>query len=112
MAENVLVDLEAGVAHWFDFETIHDTSYPMAWRRADDVRALLVTCLVQTVPERLAETLQLILDVYADEGVTCLLATSFTSVLRRPLTFHLAQAGLSLQCFRGIARLLRARVGT
>ena len=110
MAENVLVDLEAGVAHWFDFETIHDSSRPMAWRRADDVRALLVTCLVRTVPEKRAGTLQLILDVYADEGVTRLLATSFTSVLRRPLTFHLAQAGLSFQCFREIARLLRERL--
>ena len=112
MAENVLVDLEAGVAHWFDFETSHDTSRPMAWRRADDVRALLVTCLVRTVPEKRAETLEFILDVYADEDVTRVLATSVTTVLRRPLTFHLAQAGLSLQCFRGIARLLRARVGT
>jgi hypothetical protein len=122
MAENVLIDLEAGVAHWFDFETIHDSSRPIAWRRADDVRALLVTCLVRTVPEKLAETLQLILDVYedlsrrsceaakADEGVTRLLATSFTSVLRRPLTFHLAQAGLSFQCFGEIARLLRERL--
>ena len=51
MAENVMVDLEAGVAHWFDFETIHDSSRPMAWRRADDVRALLATCLLRTVPE-------------------------------------------------------------
>jgi len=110
MAENVLIDLEAGVAHWFDFETIHDTSRPMAWRRADDVRALLVTCLVRTVPEKLAETLQLVLDVYEDEGATRLLATSFSSVLRRPLTFHLAQAGLSFQCFREIARLLGERV--
>ena len=50
MAENVLVDLEAGAAHWFDFETIHDSSRPLAWRRADDVRALLVTCLVRTGP--------------------------------------------------------------
>jgi len=111
MAENVLVDLDAGVAHWFDFETMHDSSRPMAWRRADDVRALLVTCLIRTVPEKLAETLQLILDVYSDEGVTCVLTTSFTSVLRRPLTFHLAQAGLSFQCFREIARLLRERLG-
>jgi hypothetical protein len=102
---------EAGVAYWFDFETIHESSRPIAWRRADDVRALLVTCVARTVPTKLAETLQLILDVYADEEVTRLLAPSFASVLRRPLTFHLAQAGLSLQCFREIARLLRERSG-
>jgi hypothetical protein len=109
MAENVLVDLEAGVAHWFDFETIHDSSRPMAWRRADDVRALLVTCLVRTVPEKRAETLEFILDVYADEDVTRVLALSFASVWRRALTFHLAQAGVSFQCFREIGRLLRDR---
>jgi hypothetical protein len=28
MAENVTVDLEAGVARWFDFETIHESSPP------------------------------------------------------------------------------------
>ena len=107
MAENVLVDVEAGVAHWFDFETIHDSSWPMAWRRADDVRALLVTCVVRTSPEKRAEILQLILDAYADDGVTSLLATSFSSVWRRPLTFHLAQAGLSFQCFQEIGRWLK-----
>ena len=106
MAENVMIDLEARAARWFDFETIHESSRSMVWRRADDVRALLVTCLVRTVSEKRAQTLQLIVDVYADEEVTRLLATSFTSVLRRPLTFHLAQAGLSLQHFHEIARLL------
>jgi hypothetical protein len=110
MAENVLIDLEAGAAHWFDFETIHDPSRPLDWRRADDVRALLVTCLIRTAPEKFVETLQLIVDVYADEAVTSVLATNFTTVLRRPLTFHLAQAGLSFQCFREIARLLSERV--
>lgn len=125
MAENVLIDLaprrrsrrhgqspkcEDGVAHWVDFETIHGPGRPIAWRRADDVRALLVTCLVRTAPERLAETLQLILDVYRDEGVTRLLATSFTTALQRPLTFHLAQAGLSFRYFREISRLLRERL--
>ena len=111
MAENVLIDLKAGIAHWFDFETIHDSSRPIAWRRADDMRALLATCLLRTVPEQRAETLKLILDVYADEGVTHVLAASFTSVLRRPLTFHLAQAGLSFRVFRENARLLRDRLG-
>jgi hypothetical protein len=108
MAENVLVDLEAGVAHWFDFETLHDSSRPMAWRRADDVRALLATCLVRTVPEKHAATLALILDAYADDDVTSVLATSFRSVWRRSLLYHLAQAGTSFQCYREIgARLTK-----
>jgi hypothetical protein len=106
MAENVMVDLDAGVAHWFDFETAHDPDRPLAWRRADDVRALLATCLVRTAPERLDETLRLILRAYADEGVTSLVAPSFGSALRRPLAFHLGQAPLSFRGFRQIARLL------
>ena len=111
MAENVLVDLRAGVAHWLDFETMHDAGRPLAWRRADDVRALLATCLLRTVPAKRAGTLQLILDAYADEGVTRVLAASLTSVWRRPLTFHLAQAALSLQGYREVARLLGERLG-
>ena len=110
MAENVLIDLQAGVAHWFDFETLHDPSRPMAWRRADDVRALLVTCLVRTSDEARAGILQLILDVYADQDVTRLLVPRFATVWQRPLVFHLAQAGLSFQCFREIGRLLRNRL--
>src|SRR5688572_13361659 len=105
MAENVMVDGRA--AHWFDFETVHDSNRPLVWRRADDLRALLVTCMHRTVLEKRAETLRLMLDAYADlsrrsgeaakaeAAVLCVLATSFTSVFRRPLTFHLAQAGLS-----------------
>lgn len=110
MAANVLVDLEAGVARWFDFETIHESTRPMVWRRADDVRALLVTCVARTAPGTRAGMLRLILDVYADEAVTRVLATSFTSVFRRPLPFHLAQAGVSFECFREIARLLNERL--
>jgi hypothetical protein len=110
MAENVLVDLEVGVARWFDFETVHDPSRSMLWRRADDVRALLATCLVRTGPEKRAETLALILDVYADEEVTPLLAASFTSIWRRSLIFHLAQARLDFAWFQEVGRLLRERV--
>ena len=112
MAENALVDPAPRpcVARWFDFETIHDSNRPVAWRRADDVRALLATCLLRTEPARFAETLRVILDAYGDEDVIRLLQTSFSPVLRRPLTFHLAQAALSIRCFREIARLLRVRV--
>lgn len=122
MAENVLVDLaprpcsgrpepsskgDAGVAHWFDFETIHNASRPLAWRRADDLRALLATCLLRTAPENRVETLEFILDAYADEEVTRVLATSFTSVWQRPLALHLLQARLSFQDFCEIGQLLR-----
>ena len=109
MAENVLVDLEAGVAHWFDFETIHDARRPLAWRRADDVRALVASCLLRTVPEKRVETLAFILDAYADPEVTQVLATSFTSVWRRALALHLLQARLSFQCFCEIRRVLHSR---
>jgi hypothetical protein len=111
MAENVLVDFEADVAHWFDFETLHDSRRPLAWRRADDLRALLTTCLVRTASEQVAETIGLILGAYADEGVTCALAANFTSVFQRPLTFHLGQAPLPYRRYREISRLLRKRVG-
>lgn len=112
MAQNVVVDLDSGVARWFDFETIHDPDRSLPWRRADDVRALLVTCLIRTSPGKRAGTLQHILNVYGDGGVTRVLAASFESVLRRPLTLHLAQAGLSFEGFREIARLLKERLET
>jgi len=106
MAENVMVDLDAGVAKWLDFETIHEPSRPIVWRRADDVRALIATCLLRTEPQYVARTLELILDDYADAAVDSLVTKSFTSVWRRSLTFHLGQAPLSFQRSREVARLL------
>jgi hypothetical protein len=82
----------------------------LAWRRADDLRALLVTCLLRTGPERIAETLRQVLDAYGDREATRLLAESFDSVWRRPLALHLAQAELSHERYREIGRLLKERV--
>ena len=109
MAENVLVDLETKVARWFDFETVHESGRRTVWRRADDVRALAVTCLIRTAPAKRAEALTLILDAYSDEEVTRRLTTFFLSIFRRPLAFHLAQAGLSFAGFHEIGRLLNSR---
>lgn len=111
MADNVVVDRAAGAAHWLDFETVHDARRPMAWRRADDLRALLTTCLARTAPERRAHTLQRVLDAYGDEEVVGVLAASVASVRRRPLAFHLGQAALSYRDEREVARLLRERAG-
>ena len=109
MAENVMVDLAGGTAHWFDFETVHESGPPIAWRRADDVRALLATCLVRTPAARFAPTVELILDRYADEEVTRQLAARFASTLQRPLPLHLGQARLSFRAFMEVDRLLRGR---
>jgi hypothetical protein len=111
MAENVMVDLDAGAAHWFDFETVHDARRPLEWRRADDLRALLFTALVRTAPARRAATLGLVLDAYGDARVVRELAASVTAVPRRALPFHLGQAPSSYREFREIARLLRAHAG-
>jgi hypothetical protein len=92
MADNVMVDLEAGVARWFDFETVHESTRLETWRRADDVRALLSTCLARTPVEKRDVTRQRMLDIYANDEVARVLAASFTSTLRRSLAFHLGQA--------------------
>jgi hypothetical protein len=107
MAENVLVDLDAGIASWFDFETVHDPRRSMTWRRADDVRALLATSLLRAAPERFSRILHIVLENYRDDEVARLLAESFTSVWRRPLVFHLGQAASSFQSYTRIGALLR-----
>ena len=102
MAENVLVDLESGIARWLDFETVHDATRSEVWRRADDVRALLASCLVRTVPQHRSDTLRRIVDGYADREVTRVVATAFRSAWQRPLPLHLLQASLSFDVFRAI----------
>lgn len=109
MSENVMVNLDDGTASWFDFETVHDERRTPAWRRADDVRALLASCLLPTAPGKLAETLRRILDAYGDDAVTHLVGAGFASVWRRPLVFHLGQAALRFEVFREVGRLIRAR---
>ena len=104
MAENVLID--ARVARWFDFETVHDANRPMTWRRADDLRALLSTCYIRTAPDRRPQTLQLVVDAYADKDVTRAVAMSFTTVWRRSLAFHLAQAALSFKSFHEVGQAI------
>jgi serine/threonine protein kinase len=110
MADNVLVDLDGRVAHWIDFENVHDPRRPVAWCRGDDLRALLTSCMIQPGGEPRSDILRLILDLYPDRDVSRLLSASLGSTWRRPLMFHLGQAALSFRQFRDVARLLRERV--
>lgn len=106
MAENVLVDLDAGTATWFDFETAHDPGRSFTWRRADDLRALVATCLLRTDPAESHSTLRLVLETYGDAGVIRALATGFGRVLRRSLVFHLAQAPIAYRRFSDVGAWL------
>jgi serine/threonine protein kinase len=110
MAENVMIDLEAGVARWFDFETVHDAGRDETWRRADDVRALIATCLLRTPSADYGVTLDHILDSYRDKTVLPVIAASFSSTTHRVLVFHLGQAPLSYDSFQEIGRLLNQRL--
>jgi hypothetical protein len=110
MAENVMVDLETGGARWFDFETVHDATRDTAWCRADDVRALMATCLLRTPRVAFAEVVDRILDDYGDKAVIPHVAASFASTTQRPLAFHLGQAPLSFESFQEIGRMLNRRL--
>lgn len=106
MAGNVIVDLDAGTATWFDFETAHDSGRAVTWRRADDLRALLATCLLRTDPAESHSTLRLVLDTYGDDAVIRVLATGFDTVWRRSLVFYLAQAPLTFRRFNDVGAWL------
>jgi serine/threonine protein kinase len=108
MAENVMVDTDAGIARWFDFETVHDPRRPLAWRRADDVRALLGTCVIRVDADQTPEVVKLFLDLYDDREIMAHVVTKFDSAWQRPLVFHLGQAPMSLACFKVVRRLLEA----
>ena len=110
MAENVLVDLDAGVAHWIDFETIHDARRSIPWRRADDVRALLATCLVRAGRGKHGETLQLILNAYAGEDLAQLLAASFTT--RWPIVRMIRQPPAAVPSEMAVAATRMTGTGT
>jgi serine/threonine protein kinase len=107
MAENVMVDVEADMARWFDFETVHEDQRSLTWRCADDLRALLTTSLLRTAPDDLDRMMGVILERYADAEVTRHLAANLASVWRRPLSFHLGQAGLSFRNYRALQQALR-----
>ena len=111
MAENVMVDLDAGVARWFDFETEHEPGRNEAWRRGDDIRALIATCVLRSQRSDFASTIDCILRSYANNSVLPHVAASFSQTTQRALAFHLGQAPVSYDTFQEVGRLLHQRLG-
>jgi hypothetical protein len=106
MASNVMIDLDSNSAQWFDFENVHEDGRSPLWCRADDVRALLSSCLALTDASLHAEVTQVIVDSYGDDEIVRLAGRVFDSVLHRPLPFHLGQAPLAYRTYLGIGRAL------
>ena len=105
MAENVMIDLEYGTASWFDFENAHDPSRTPNWRRADDLRTLLSSCLLHAPERERPGLFRLILQCYPNIDVTRLLPNALKSHARA-LPLHLGQAPLSYNGFEELMKLL------
>ena len=105
MAENVMIDLDAQVASWFDFENAHDPSRTPNWRRADDLRTLLSSCLLHAPERERTGLFRLILQCYPNIDVTRLLPNALKSHARA-LPLHLGQAPLSYNGFNELMKLL------
>lgn len=91
-ARNVLYDPGDGRARWFDFETGHPRGRPHAWRRADDLRALLFSAAGRVGAER-AGDIAAIACGYPDLAARAELRAMAQRLSAWPDSFHLAQAG-------------------
>jgi hypothetical protein len=92
-ARNVLCDVARGRATWIDFETLHDPSRTVAWRQADDLRALLWSAAEATGGEGYCALCAAILDIVSEPALLSELARLSASA--RPSVFHLAHGSLS-----------------
>jgi hypothetical protein len=86
---NVLVALETAQAAWIDFETRHDGTSGLTFRRADDLRALLMSALEWLGPEAFPAVWQLTVRAYPEPAVLSALADAL-NVRSRPM-YHWAQ---------------------
>jgi hypothetical protein len=101
-ANNALWDAASGRASWFDFETLHEASWPAAQRRVDDLRALVFSAARVAEPELVVRSLRA---GYPDASVSRALPGHVRGLAPGRLLFHLSQSPLS----RGrLARVLAA----
>jgi len=107
-ARNVLCDVAGGRATWIDFETLHDPRRTVAWRQADDLRALIWSA-AESIGSGAYEALcTAILDSVSAAAVLHELARVAAS--GRPNVYHLAQGALSPTLHRRLCRILAAAI--
>ncbi len=107
-ARNVLCDVTGGRATWIDFETLHDPCRTVAWRQADDLRALVWSAAESIGSDAFEALCAAILDVVSDTAVLRELAHVAAS--GRPNVYHLAQGTLSLSQHRRLCSILAVAI--
>lgn len=94
---NVMYDVGANEARWFDFETIHDAQAGSAWRHADDLRALLYSS-ARWLTEQAWETLAATVGKNTPEGeIREALRSQAIQMRSAPHLLHLSQAPMPLE---------------
>lgn len=91
---NVLVETLDKSARWIDFDMAHKHGLPEAWRRADDLRALIYSAApFFELPEH-ARLVTTVAEACNDSGTLKCLRATIDFWRWRPTAFHLAQARL------------------
>jgi hypothetical protein len=107
-ARNVLCDVAGGRATWIDFETLHDPCQTVAWRQADDLRALIWSAAETTGADAYGSLCAAILDSVSDAAVLGELAR--VAAGGRPNVYHLAQGSLSPVQHRRLCSVLAVAI--
>jgi hypothetical protein len=89
---NVIYDPASSRAHWFDFDTVHDTSEPAFARHADDLRALLYSALETYGDVPVSVILETVNAAYDDRDAWDHLRLRLAGRLLHLSPYHFAQA--------------------
>ena len=103
-ARNVICEVGGGRATWIDFETIHDPRHTVAWRQADDLRALIWSAAETTGADAYGAICHAILDSVSDAAILSELGRVAASGW--PNVYHFAQGSLSLVQHRRLCNVL------
>lgn len=107
---NVTYDAASCTAYWFDFETVAPHR-PLAWRQADDLRALIYSAAAIIGPARGACLARRAAAHYAGSPVPAQLRGIIAELRRRPDPLHLAQTRIGPAQADRLARALLDELG-
>lgn len=91
IVDNVTYDQTTDTAWWFDFETTHRADCPLAWRRADDLRALAYSAAAHLPVLAIAHLAELVVSTYPDQHALYELAGIARTLQDCPGVVHLGQ---------------------